>query len=520
MRGFGGGLNLRDSEVPESQAIDLLNVEFDDRGAVGQRAGYAQFTDPALTNQPDSVFPHYESDGTKHLLVGNGNRLDALDTTGASVANSTAPTASPHFFARFGGPTAEVTYIANGTDQVRAYNGTAFSSPAGLSGQTGKFLAVTPTSNRLVVARETGTTAGNNPSSVNFSDAGAPETFTSTNFVDLDPGDGEAITGMVAWRDYVFVFKPSKFWVFYGESTDGTGEPVFSHKKIDTGTGLAASKAIAVATEALYFLSSDGVYRTTGPYAPELVSDIINPFFLGDAPLYYGSNTLNHGSIDECAGAFSDEKVFFACPTGVSATNDAILTYDPRINAWSLYDIEAAALTQFEISGQPELVFAAPTGDNHVYRHHSRYVNDAMSTTGTGGSAITSRWRSGWFRYGPEVDAIREAVLTGSGRVGVSYFRDRRNSGTTLQTVTFSGEADTWGDGSDASDTWGDGTDSSDLWGPTDTLTSKMVRQAVRGRTFSVRFSNSTLNQSWAVHEFVNHLRERRVPSVVGTEGS
>ena len=42
---FSGGLNLRDSyEVMQpSQAYDLLNVTFDERGGVRQRPGFSEF---------------------------------------------------------------------------------------------------------------------------------------------------------------------------------------------------------------------------------------------------------------------------------------------------------------------------------------------------------------------------------------------------------------------------------------------------------------------------------------------
>lgn len=515
-RSLGGGLNLRDSEVSETQAIDLLNVEFDERGAVSKRYGYAQFTGAELTNQPDSVFPHYESDGTTRLLVGNGNRLDALNTSGASVANTTS-TASPHLFVRYGGPTVEATYIANGTDQVQKFDGTSFTTPAGLAGQSGKFLTVTPTSNRLVVAREQGASAGSNPSSVNFSDAGAPETFGSSNYVDLDPGDGEAITGMVSWANYVFVFKPSKFWVFYSETTDSTGAPVFNFRKIDTGIGVAAPRAVAAGRDAVYFMGSRGVYRTRGQ-EPELVSDIIEPFFLGNPSIYFKSNPLSHTGITAAAMAWHDERIYLAVPTGSSATNDRMLVFDTRYNWWSLYDIAAAALTPFRVGAQAELVFAAPTGSNYVYRHSSAYLNDGMTTTATGGTPVSGRWRSGWFSYGPEVRTIRESVLLGTGRVDITFTKDREDVAGTPETLVFSGDPDTWGDGTSMDDLWGDGTDSTDLWGPANTLSSKGIRHAIRGRSFSVKLANSASESTFAVHNFINHLREGRVPSVVETE--
>lgn len=513
---FSGGLNLRDSpgEVGGSEAIDCLNVLFSERGAVKQRDGYAQLTSSELTNQPDSVFAFTTSAGTKRLLVGNGNRIDALDTAGASQANSTAPTTSPHYFARFGGPTAESVYFGNGTDQVRKFTADVFSSPAGLAGQTGRFVAITPTSNRLVVARESGTTGGNNPSSVNFSDAGAPETFTSTSWIDLDPGDGEAITGVCVWGTYTFIFKESKFWVHYGESVDSTGLPVFQVRKIDTGAGLVASRALVVGLDGVYFMGRDGVYRTRGD-APEKLSDKIEPFFLGGASIYYKSSTLNHGSITAAAGAWHDNRLWLSVPTGSSSTNDRTLVFDPQHGWWSLLDIPAAALTRFRVGNQAELVFAAPAGSNYIYRHASAYSADAMSTTGTGGSAITARWRSGWVDFGSDsVKTIRESKVWGTGGLGLKVYFDFRDLAPTTTTVALSASVDTWGDGT-GTDTWGSGASTDDLWGPTGTLTVALVRYATRGTTFSTEFVNSTLNRTFSIHRLHHHLREQRPPSTM-----
>ena len=515
---FSGGLNLRDSpgEVSGSEAIDLLNVLFSERGAVTQRAGYAQLTSAELTNQPDSLFPFITSAGTKRLLVGNGNRVDALDTAGASQAN-VASTASPHFFVRFGGPTQEAVYFANGTDQAKRLLADVFTSPAGLAGQTGRFVAVTPTSNRLVVARESGSTAGNNPSSVNFSDPGAPETFTSTNYVDLDPGDGEAITGMVVWGDQLFVFKESKYWVLSGEGSDTTGGAVFPFTKVDMGAGLVASRALAAGLDGVYFMGRDGVYRTRGTQGAEKLSDKIDPFFLGGTSIYYKSNTLNHGAVTTAAAAFHDDKLFLAVPTGTSATNDRVLVYDPAHQWWSLYDLPAAALARFRVGDQAELVFAAATGSNYVYRHSSAYTADAMSASATGGSAITARWRSGWVDMGSTVPkTIRESHVTGTGSLSLLVTKDWEDSTSTPQAVSLSASSDTWGDGTGA-DTWGDGT-STDLWGPANTIKTKAVRYAVRGEVFSTSLSNSTINTTFAVHRLAHHLREHRTSSVVGTE--
>lgn len=512
---FDGGLVLQaQPDVLEpTQAVDLLNVTFSERGAVRSRDGFAQLTSSALTNQPDSLSGYLTSGGTKRLIVGNGNRLDVLTSfPGASAANTTAPSASPHFFARFGGPTTEAVYIANGTDQIRKLDGTTFSAPAGLSGQTGKFVAFWQ--NRLVVAREGGTTAGNNPSSVNFSAPIDPENFATTVYEDLAPGDGEQIMGMVAWRELLFVFKETRFFVFYGigSNQDGTANP--DYRVVDSGCGLAASKALVAARDGVYFLDHKGVYKTTGQ-EPQQVSDLIDPFFNGTPSIYFRSNTLNRSQIDKCAMGYWNERIYLACPTGSSGTNDRTWEFDPRYGWWSLYDLPVAAMAAFRPSNDEELVFAYSSGENHLGRHSSSFENDDMATDATGGTAITSRWRSGWLDLGSlDVKRVREEKLFGEGVCGVEVTTDFADNGT-VGAVTFStAGTDVWT--TDPADLWTD--DADDVWGGTRQTVARLFRQARRGSVFSVEFSNSTLSTPWAMHRAVLHVADQKISSTPRVE--
>ncbi len=507
---FGKGLNLVDAPglVDFDWAVDALNVTFSRRGSVKQRGGYAAFSG-LLTNQPDSLSQFYKAAGTKRLLVGNGSRIDVLDTAGTSVANTTAPTASPHYFTRFGGPTIEAIYVANGTDQVRRYDTTGgFTTPAGLAGQTGKFLAVTPTSNRLVVARESGTTAGNNPSSVNFSNAGAPETFTATSFIDLDPGDGDAITGIIPWESQVLIFKERKTFVHWGESTDSTGLPVFEVRKADSRVGLVAPRAVSATPFGVFFLSRDGVYLYSGGQ-PRRVTDNIEPFFTGDVPIYFQSQPINQGAITAAASCWHDNRLYIAVPTGGSTTNNAMLVHDPAVGWWSLYDMPAAAMVSFEVSSSPELVFARSDTSKTVGRHQTgaaSYSADEMTTAGTGGSAITSRWRSGWSDAGsPAEKEIHQMELYGTGSCTVTAFQDFRLSDAAnrfSQAVTFTTESSLW----DVA-LWDSG-----IWGPSATITRKVYQKGYPATRFGLRCSNSTLNTSWELNAATFFVTGSRPP--------
>jgi hypothetical protein len=510
-KGFGGGLNLRDGVdvVQEDQALDARNVLFSTRGAVGQRSGYAKLTSAAAAARYDSLSSFYKSDGTKQIIAGRGGDLDVLNSGGSVIDTTALPTASPHYFQRFGGPTEEAIYIANGTDAVRKWDGAAFSAPVYVgTTPTGKFLGLSSTDNRLVSARFSGATAGNNPSTVRFSSEGDPETWGATHYVDLTPGDGEEIMGVASWRDLIFVFKQSKFFVFFGQTVDDDGEPVFNYRPVDAGSGLVTSDALAVAEQGVYYLDRTGIYFTTGNQ-PVRVSDVVEPIFHGGSSVYYTGGELNDGSIEQTSMVYHDERLWLSFPSGASAVNDRQLVFDPHEKWWTLFDMPMGAMAKFRPGDVEEIVFGYSSGDNHLGRYvEGAYGTDNAEQDGSGGDAIAAFWQGGWFNYATAViKTIRESKLSGSGLVTVEFFRDYRQTASWSKQVALSASGGLWDDGT----LW----DSGGFWGPSGALQTKAIRKAIRGEVFSVRFSNAELNRTFAVHRLTTHIREARVPTVV-----
>jgi hypothetical protein len=510
-RSFGAGLNLRDKSdaVSEEECIDALNVLFTERGAVKQRDGYTNFTSSTLTNRVASLEPFYTSSGTKQLVAGCGTRLEALNTSGAVVASLTGLTDGTWDFARFGAPGSEYIYAGNGSQaNLRRWDGASWSEVLNTPDAGALAVMAVDQGNRLVAGRFNTTTGGptggaatSNPSRVYFSGAGAPETWATNDYVDFAPGDGEAIQAIVAWREFIIVFKETKFFIVYGTTVDATGSPVFNWRTVDAGVGLVSPRAVCATEEGVYFMDRRGVYRTTGG-EPERLSSAIDPIFLGGASSFYLGGGLAHASITNSAMWAHDRRIYLGITTG--SANDRVLVYDPRFEWWSLYDIPASCGTSFRISNQAEMVFGYASGLNDIGRHSSAYTSDA-------GAAITSRWRSGWFDYDlPTVKTIRETKVWGSGKVSLAVSHDFRiavGDSLTLLDLTSNPSGSLFG----GTGTFG----GTGIFGDTASgLSPALRRYGVRGTVFSTYLSNSTLDQAWAVHRLTHHLREARIPSV------
>lgn len=504
--GFSKGLNLRDKSdaVDPSEAIDALNVEFSERGAMRQRTGYTNLTSSGLTNRAASLEPFYTTGGTSQIVAGCGTRLEAVDTAGAVVASDTGNTAGsiPWDFARFGTPGNEYMYAGNGSNNLHRWTGSAWSD-LGAGSPEASALCVTPWDNRLVAAGFTSTTGGpaggtTNPSYIHFSDEGAPETWTANSFAQLRPGDGERIQAVIAWREFVFAFKQSSFFVFTGTTTDGSGNPVFERYPIDTGHGLVSPRAVCADETGVYFLDRQGIYRTTGR-EPVKISDLVSPIFDGNSSPFYLGGELLDSQITNSVMCSHRGRIYLAF-TITGTANTRVLVYDTRFEWTSLYDLPAAAMCSFRVSGDEELIFARSSGTNHLDRHNLSQTNDA-------GSAITSRWRSGWDDFGdPAEKRLRWTMCWGNGKPKISTSVDFEQSTGLLEELDLTDpDAPTWN-----SETWNTST-----WASPVGLVEGLNNRSAAGVVLSQTFSNDVLDQSWALHRLERHIAGVAAPSAI-----
>jgi hypothetical protein len=507
-------LAAKPDAVDPAECIDALNVNFTDQGAIQQRPGYGKLTGSALTNRVDSLEPFYTSTGTKQLLAGCGTRLEALSTAGAIVSSKTSLEGGPWDFCRFGSPNEENAYAANGLNTLLKWSGAAWTAPtATVDGVAAKampkarYICIQSPDNRLVAAGFGTTTGGPNgttssPSTIYFSEDGKPEEWMTAgtaehpnNSVQLTPGDGEKITGAIAWKEFVLVFKETKFFVFDGNSTDGEGNPVFNYRTVNTGVGCVSPRSICADANGVYFMSRTGMHRTTGQ-EPRLLSARIEPIWTGDISAFYIGGTMAHSFITNCAATLHQERLYLSFPTEEAANR--VLVYDPELEWWSLYDFPAAAMASFRIESQAELVFGYSAGEKLVGRHSSAFTKDDSAV-------IASRWRSGWFDLdNPDVKTIRSSKIWGTEEVGMAMGHDFRSNPGTSTILSFVDKvAPTWG-----GTTWGGST-----WAEPKGLIGAERRVAVRGTVFSVSFTG--LGLPFSVHRIDHHLREIRKPSTV-----
>lgn len=346
-----GALNLTDDPTelgPAGGATDLVNVDFDKRGRLRTRDGFTRAK--ALTMTAEEGLAVYDGIVTKHFVVGYTNggtsTYAAYTAAGGAAVASTAVSAGSIGAVQFGTPTVTRLYLTNGLDTVWRWSGAAFSQPAGMP--IASFLATNPARNRLVAGA-----LGSSVSRVKFSDAGDAETWPATNFIDLAPGDS-FITSLQNWQNLLFVFKANRFFVFYGESVDGGGNPVFNYRTID---GFGGYGAIA-GDEGVYFGDGRTIWLTTGDI-PRRVSEPIEPFLRGIESV--NGETVSQSTLLTHRYSYSLGRLYVSMTT--SGGSRRTLVYDPKLNTWTLYSLSVSfARTMTSLSSQDKTFWLSTSG--------------------------------------------------------------------------------------------------------------------------------------------------------------
>ena len=410
---FGGLQASTDpADVGLDNAVDLLNVEFSaDRSRVKTRPGVALIgAANALAGTPHDMAIMTNPAAIEYVVaVGisganifvDGMAADGSYTAAGTYAHTATPT-SPVNAVAHGVPGSQRVFIASEGTLMR-YTDMVSLSAASVGAP--RYLGVTPDTNRLVQAGFDGigdspTGANGDQAAVFFSNAGAPTTFSSDDYVLLDPGDSEKIHGVATWNSQTFVFKESRCYVFYGESTDSTGSPVFLYRRVGLPTSIlnpglsGAFHRVAAGARGVYYLAGDGVYLTTGG-VPVKISDPLNDVFAALT------------SSDAFTIAPVDDRVFLIANGGTH------YVLDERNGQWSKWVFGVAAVD-----------FVAPPISWHRTRPFGRAVvfqsGDSLFrcqeglTTDPAAGTLASYYQSGQGDLGgPEVKTVRATDVWG-----------------------------------------------------------------------------------------------------------
>jgi hypothetical protein len=399
---FSGGLDTKSAPylVQNKFARDCRNVVTTINGAIKKRAGNQTFCS-VFAGSPTVLTSLFGMQATTVLVATGAAKMYSIgaggvstDITGASVITSGARWDFTEAPASGGqGP----LYAVNGTDIPKQWTGAG--SIADWTATTGavpngKFILYVK--NRVLIAGVPGT-----PHRLYASALGDPRNWgTAANqgwVVDLDPNDGDQITGMGVVGPYVMVFKNEKAFTVYDLDTG-------ANRRLSTNVGCVAHRSIAESPQGLFFLTADrGVYATDGVNLRK-VSDRI-------APTLDATNPSARGN---AAGVFFNDHYYLSVPT-TGATNSLTLDYDFNAGSWWAHSNAANEWATWRPAAGLEL-YAAQASAAIVDKSY------VAGTTQDNGANFTAYWRSPWIAFQePYVrKRVRQMHMDGRGVVPAS----------------------------------------------------------------------------------------------------
>ena len=413
------GLNTKDSSIDlqDGEARSALNVQGTTTGAITKRTGLSTIVSlSGLTSVFGGGGLIVASDGANIYKVLQGAPSTTTLKTGLATGTNWEWIRAPivagqgQFYGVNGSSTPQQFDVGSFT----ASNWTNASGSVAVP--NGQYLIYQ--GNQAIMS---GVTA--NPSRVYWSAIADPTNWdsaslTGAGFIDLDPNDGEIITGLGTVGPYILVGKPHKLWVITDTATA-------ANRRISANVGIASHRSIAVGAEGTYFLAQDrGVYVTDGT-SLKPISDKIQPTL---------DTILNRSTT---AGAYWQQHYYLAYST-IGGPNTSLLDYDATLGSWWRHSM-GSNLQQFA-----QAASVANVNVNALYCPSGLSLCQAFTPNvyTDEGSAYNWSWTGPWHsptfyrrRQFPTPFSrkrLRQLRYGGFGQVDVSYATNFDDSTVTL----------------------------------------------------------------------------------------
>lgn len=547
----GLGLNnlISDALIKDTEASDLVNIEFVESGCPAKRRGCTQIGDTVGSNVK-GIASYYKADGTKEFLAKMGTGLRKYNgAVWTAITGATLTDINTNFV-----QARDSVYLHNGTDPMTVYSGTTMSQPTtGVVGRFGIFYAgvhvvggnssfpsriyLSNPANASDFTGSTGTATAGAASSLTDSTkawgindfagqtieitagtgAGQKRTINSNtatvitvgtawgtnpdntsvykiasgNFIDISKDDGDKITGLGKWGEYLIIFKERST---YQLSFDSAGIPIV--KNLGLGVGCVAHRSIDSVDSDLYFLTRNGV-RVLGN-EPNYYN-VIRTNELS-ARIFSEIDTISDTNLDKASAIYYDYKYLLSIPQGGATANNTVLVYDKRYTAWSKWTgMSVNSFNTFIDSTNTEGLYFGSDSDGKVAKMLQSY-NDC-------GVAINSYWVSKNFDFknfdrNKRFTDVTFAFRKIAGSVKVEFIVDGEK---TIKTVSLGSNSASGGVGTDLVGYTVLGSDGGSTTATGFTGQSQQFRVRLnnkKGFQLKIKVSNSIINETFTLLGF------------------
>lgn len=321
--------------INDREWADLQNMQFDESGIVRKRMGYDQYS-ASLTN----------ARGLGSLNTVTLDQVLTIDsttfkyTTGTSwtsVSSVTFTAAKEVTFTQ----AREKVYIWNGTEGGSRWDGTTLDRPGTMPRASfsvwykGYQVAsgVDTQPHRVYFSRVSDESIFTNSATDlnNSTEVPGATVFNGSGaqYIDVNPGDGDKVTGLGIFGDILIIFKEFSIYQFTLEETGATvAQP--NLLSITKAAGCVSHKSIVPVENDLYFLSREGV-RVIGNEAnyfnsirTSLISQPIQPII----------DAIKASEASKSCGVYYNDEYILTIPDS-AGTMGTTIVYNRIFRAWS-----------------------------------------------------------------------------------------------------------------------------------------------------------------------------------------
>jgi hypothetical protein len=529
---FSGGINLEAGPylVSESECQDARNVTATNLGSIEKRKGSTVLSDLKISSSNVfSTAPHSlaaSNTGTPKLLaVGpyTGGSVDkdaivSVSTAGTTTVlkddvrrntrwefaqgpegNQSLPSLSPTPYV---GTDEGPVYGINGHDTPQYWDGTS-NSLAEWTAYDLETTAITPhpakDSTILVYHLDKMWAAGdpNFPGRIRSSGINIntelpdPCVWDPDYTDDVEPFDGQIITGLGKVGPYLLVFKNRKTYVLTNPKNP-------DYRSVSSSVGCCSHRSIVETTQGTFFLSEDlGVCVTDGS-SISTVSDKIQPLLQEIA-------NSQPAALKKAAACYFEDSYYLSVPYN-GGTNTVTLEYSLATQSWWIHTLTSNQYTVLDPQGTPRLYSA-----NAQSREINRLFVPNVYYDGTPSTPYISYWQGPYWAWGqPHLNKrINQLRIDGKGTWNISLaetFGDDYEKAEGIEWEQAQVSTTKWGDPA-SSDLFGDVSTpggspiTGRLFAPQPGITQQRYYTPVEGwgRAWSLRITDGTTPQTTEV---------------------
>ncbi len=357
--------------MPDGAVSYAVNLSFDKIGSAVLRQGLtligSQISD---TNSIVGLHQFLDTgSGTNDRLIAVAStKVWALVSGVWTEKRTTLTSGAKARFTNF----VDLAFMVNGSEAMQSWDGGAgnFSTTNVSSAPVATFIDNFRT--RVWAAKTSG-----NPSRVYYSsvaDSSGAITWTSTDFIDVAPGDGEDITAIKNFSRAMHVFKNNYIYRIFSVNESEPDPQIF--------VGTYSQESVCVAKDGMYWHHPSGIYRMRrGENNPVEIS----------RPVYDIIKNVSRSYYDDVASWNDDDHVMFALGdvtvNGVTISN-CVLRWTISSEVWTIYSYAQAIVIGTTYDTGTAITRAVGDNDGNVYTFDSGSTDN--------GSAINYSLETRW----------------------------------------------------------------------------------------------------------------------------